>query len=320
MRPVIVLGVAVVTLCAAQARAGADPSDADRARDVAVRGTEAAASGDLRGAIALFKEARAIDDRAEYLCNIGYAYQLLAELPRAHLFLSECLVRGAAMDVGVAAAYRTRLADVENALRSGGFAPIDVTVTPRGAEVGASVFATDETAPGPRVLWLPPGHHTITATAPGHEPRSIDVDVAGTARHAVSIELAPVLPPITGPVTAPPPAAETWQIVDGPPPNRRPALIAFAGGGVALAAGGVFHVLALRTRDDIAANYRFAGPARDGREATWRTQVTGMTIGYGVGVVAVGVGAFLWWRSGRAAAPMRVPIGDGGAALVGWHF
>ncbi len=303
MRPAIVLVVGVLSLVGVPPRAGADGA-ADQARAVATRGTEAAASGDLRGAITLFKQARALDDRAEYLCNVGYAYQLLGELPRAHLFLSECLVRAAAMEATVADSFRGRLGDVEAALRAGGFAPVDVTVVPRGAEVGASVFDDDETAPGPRILWLPPGRHTLTAAATGHQRRAVEIDVAGTERHAVSIELAPA-------------------IVEVPPRrNRTPALVALAGGGVAVAAGGVFHALALGTRDDIAQNFPTEGSAREAREATWKRQVTGMTIGYGVGAVALGVGAYLWWKSGRGPRPLRAPAGgDGpGAATLGWRF
>ena len=321
MRPLILFVVGAAAIAGARAHAVAEPSAAERAREVAIRGTQAAEAGDLAGAIARFKEARALDDRAEYLCNIGYAYQLAGELPRAHLFLSECLVRAAAMDPGVATAFRARLADVEGALRAGGFAPVDVTVSPRGAAVGSSAFAADETAPGPRLVWLPPGRHHITASAPGHAPGAIELDVTGSGRHAASIELAPQRREATPPHVAPRPDPEPRDpaVTAAPGRDRTPAIAVLAGGGVAVAAGGVFHVLALRTRDDIAAHHPFEGPERDAREATWRTQVTGMAIGYGVGAVAIGVGAYLWWRTGRAPAPLRASGGDGVAAF-GWRF
>jgi hypothetical protein len=43
-----------------------------------------------------------------------------------------------------------------------------------------------------------------------------------------------------------------------------------------------------------------------------------MTIGYGVGAVAVGVGAYLWWRSSPRSAPIVRAKGD--AVAVGWAF
>ena len=65
MRPAFVLVVSLASLVCASPPAAADPSAADRAREVATRGTEAAAHGDLRGAIVLFKQARVLDDRRD---------------------------------------------------------------------------------------------------------------------------------------------------------------------------------------------------------------------------------------------------------------
>ncbi len=302
--------IVAFTLIVGAALAHAQPTPEVRAREIGARAVAAAEAGDLTAAIALFKEARGVDDRAEYLCNIGYAYQRLGELPRAHLFLSECLVRAGAMDLAAAQGFRSLLDDVEATLRSTGFAPVDVTVTPRGAEVGASTFAADETAPGPRIVWLPAGRHTIGARATGYQDAAEAVDVpTGGGRLAVSIALVP-LPAVV---------ADVPIVVVARRASRTPALIGFAAGGVGLAAGVYFHLQALGTRDEIARDHPFASPERDRVESTWRREVTGMYVGYGLGVVAVGVGAYLWWRSGPRGAPLVTPAGRDRVTLT-WSF
>src|SRR5688572_14838155 len=90
----------VVALLAAVRVAAAEPSPAGAAAaspatDAAppgealtrARAAEARArAGDYAGAIVLFKQAFALDGRAEYACNVGVAYYKARDLPRAQLF------------------------------------------------------------------------------------------------------------------------------------------------------------------------------------------------------------------------------------------
>ena len=197
----------VLALLAAGRVAAADPSPAAPAADSAAvapkgdaltraRAAEARArAGDYAAAIVLFKQAYAIDGRAEYACNVGVAYYKARDLPRAQLFLDACLLSGADLPQNFVASVWRVLETVEGRLRQGDYAPIDLRVAPADAEVRVSVFADDEPLIGSRRIWLPVGSHTITARATGHVGRQFTVEVGSRQPQRIDVVLPAVSPP-----------------------------------------------------------------------------------------------------------------------------
>ncbi len=175
MRSAAVLVASVMIGVTAPAAA----DDADDALELATQGEAAAASGDLAGAVALFKRALALDARPEYQCNVGVAYYKAGDQPRAQLFLSLCLARGSHLDATFLGSVRSVLVAVEDALRAGAFTPVDVVVEPASASFTVSAFADDEVVVGSRLVWLPNGDHTLRVSARGYVAKDVPVAAAG---------------------------------------------------------------------------------------------------------------------------------------------
>ena len=222
----------VVALLAAGRVAAADPKSAGAAPAAPpasaasssealtrARAAEARArAGDYAGAIVLFKEAFALDGRAEYACNVGVAYYKARDLPRAQLFLDACLLSGADLPQSFVASVWRVLETVEGRLRQGDYAPIDLRIAPADAEVRVSLFADDEPVIGSRRIWLPVGNHTITAAAPGHTKRQFTVEVGSRQAQRIDVVL---------PAESPPPASQAnSKPITDPAPSRPPPLAA----------------------------------------------------------------------------------------------
>jgi hypothetical protein len=118
-----------------------------------------------------------------------------------------------------------------------------------------------------------PGDHVIEASAPGYLKASARVSVKEAERKSVSVRLDAdpnaVVPPPSAAAAEPPPHAAPQPAKAPPPdtryaadtsgaassaPNRTGAYIAWAVGGVALAVGAGFGVVAMKGKNDIEAN------------------------------------------------------------------
>ncbi|MBL8620208.1 MAG: hypothetical protein JNK64_02865 [Myxococcales bacterium] len=296
------MAVALITPAAAHA----EPATADA---LAAEAEALAKAGDFVGAAGKFRDAHAADPRPELLCNVGVAFHKARDLPRAQLYLGQCLTRGGSLDPGFLASVRAVFAAVEDQLRAGDFAPIDVSPEPGGAAFTVSAFSPGDTLVGARLVWLPFGHHTLHVTADGYVARDVDVDVATRDRQAVrpALTRAPVaiVPPPPPPDRAPPGPAR---------PSTRPAWIA---SGATLAVGVTAGLLYLRARgwaDDAGApdlqrdQYRDrVDLARAYQHASW--VAAGLA---GVGAVASG---YLWRRALRTPATVDVAPTPGGVAV-----
>jgi hypothetical protein len=300
--------VALVTPGVAQGEP--DPGQADA---LAAEAQALAAGGDFLGAAGKYRDAHAADPRPDLLCNVGVAFHKARDLPRAQLYLGQCLTRGGSLDPGFLASVRAVFAAVEDQLRAGEFAPVDVTPEPAGAAFTVDAFGVGDALGGARRVWLPFGHHALHVTAAGYLPFDIEFDVATRDRRALRprllrapVEIVPPPPPDPTPPAAPPrrPAR----------PSARPAWIA---SGATLAVGVAAGVLYLRARswaDDAGApelqpdQYRDrVDLARAYQHASW--VAAGLA---GVGAVASG---YLWRRALRAPATVDVAPTAGGVAL-----
>ena len=299
--------VAVLVLC------GAAHADPKATADALIKeGNVLAAQSDFGGAIAKYKAAALTHSRAIDDCNIGSAYIELHKWPQAQLFLDRCHSRATTAATTDFSEQRVKVA--KEAMRGGAYAPIDV-VEPAGATVTVSSFEPDETFTPPRVIWLAHGTHTLTITRNGFQPRTVVVDVPRDQRVSEQLEPVPVVEPkVERPklveTTMPPPSPS-------PPPRARSSRRTwgkiFLIGGVGVAAlGGVFHVLASRTRGR--AEELFAGDQFDAEVSTFKTQRAVAIGGYALGGIAIGTGLYLL-MTGKERAPVALAPRPGGAVV-----
>lgn len=297
---IAVLAVVLITPAVAEAA-----PDAARADALAAEAEALAKAGDFVGAAGKFRDAHAADPRPELLCNVGVAFHKARDLPRAQLYLGQCLTRGGSLDPGFLAAVRAVFAAVEDQLRAGEFAPVDVSPEPSGAAFTVSAFSEGDTLVGARLVWLPFGHHTLHVTADGYRPFDVVLDV-GTRDHRA---IRPRLLRVATVVEPPPP-----PVIQPVRRTPRPALIA-SGATVAIGitAGALYLLARGAARDAGAADidqptYRDrVDTARAYQHASW--VAAGLA---GVGAVASG---YLWYRALRAPAAVEVAPTAGGVAL-----
>jgi hypothetical protein len=85
----------------------------------------------------------------------------------------------------------SELAKLEQILRAGSFAPVEITVEPAGAEAWVDTMK-DVRFPTPLVVWLPFGVHEVTAGAPDHYGAMRRIAINSTAPFDLSFRLDPV--------------------------------------------------------------------------------------------------------------------------------
>ena len=310
--------LAIIALAAAAAPAVAQqPPRPDRASEADRLASEAAAlaaAGDLPGAAARFRAAHALDPRPELLCNIGVAFHKARDLPRAHLYLGPCMTRIGSLDAGFAASVRTVFAAIEDELRAGDFAPIDVAVTPATASFTVSSFEPEDAIVGDRLIWLPFGHHTLTVHAEGHIERTIAVDIGDRAKQSVRVvvERTPV-DAAPGPGPGPTPIGP----VPGQRGSRTPAVAATVATGVlGVGALGVYLLARSAASDAGAAGIDATEYAERVDRARFRQHLSwGLAAGTVVGVAA---SSWLWYRATRTMT-VTVDVAGGSEATAAIH-
>ncbi len=144
-----------------------------------------------------------------------------------------------------------------------------------------------------------PGPHHVGAEADGYVSASSDVTLADGQSLTVSLHLDPRL---AAPVANGAPAAQTSpaqaSLTVAPEPvhaNRAPAYVSLVVGGAGLVAGTIFGVLALSTQSHLNsecnASKECPGSAQGDVDGL-HTDALVSTIGFGVGVVGVGLGTY----------------------------
>lgn len=126
-------------------------------------------------------------------------------------------------------------------------AVIELTTVPPGAVV--MVDGAAQPPATPIVLKLTPGMHRLSVSAPGYEPKELDIDAQAGMKQAQTIELSlvppppPPPPPAPTPVTTPPPA---------PPAERSmvPAYVTLGIAGAGAVVGTIFGLQALSAKND----------------------------------------------------------------------
>ncbi|HEY6077369.1 MAG TPA: hypothetical protein VIW29_01115 [Polyangiaceae bacterium] len=182
---------------------------------------------------------------------------------------------------------------------------------------GLEVMFDDHPVP-PALLGVPkpvnPGAHRISARAPGYEPYSYELTLAEGAAQAIEIALSPVKPAAASvPRSAPAPA----------PSDKRTGastltISLLAGGGVALAVGAVTGIVALNRKHSLDTACNPGCPSDMASDLdSFRLNRTISYVSFGVGIAAVGTGAYLLLHKSSSGAQVGARLLPGGGALTG---
>ncbi|MBV9950088.1 MAG: hypothetical protein JOZ69_24825, partial [Myxococcales bacterium] len=185
-----------------------------------------------------------------------------------------------------------------------GPAPEQVAVTVDGTGVPAALFDSDRPSD--------PGPHEVRASAAGYRSATANVKLVEGASSAVDLKLepeanggaagAPVgaaagsLPPGPAEIAEGPSRAPGAEPARGSGPNRVPAFVAYGVGGVGLAVGAVFGVLALGTKsslDNACPNRVCPTQASRADIDALSTRANVANVGFGVAILGGVVGTVL---------------------------
>ncbi len=290
---------------------------AETSDDLVTQGQELARQGRIDDAIARFRAADAVEPRAVHSCLIGLAYLRGGALGNAEVSFAHCHQRSTApLPVWVAKEEQDLVARLEASTLG------TVTLVLDADIVSLAVPALLDGGAFPPIqrLRLPAGAHRIVgSTRDGGELVTTVVVEQRTAHEATLVAPRatapdPVVPAGTGagdvrPIPAPRPI---------PPPRSLVPKVFVIGGGAAVIAGALVHVLAVRpARVDLE-----AAPTGADYDAALGDYTTprSLTIGlYAIGGAALITGAVLGWRDRRAPI-VSARIGAGGATIgLVWH-
>ena len=330
-------------LAGAAARAQSpSPEDIAAARVLGTDGTRLADSGNCLDAITkleaaekLYHAPTTLDRLGECQISVG---RLVAGTENLNRLVREPLAANAP-PAFVAAKKRgqqalsTALPRIGNLRIHVDGAPADqVAVTVDGAAVSTALLDADRPTN--------PGTHEVAATAAGYTTATMSVSVREGGESTVSLKIDRELSaPATATAIAPAGQAAGPLPLAGPPPSsgsgdhRAAAYVAFGVGGVGLAVGTLFGVLALSTKstlDGECANKTCPAASQSDIDSL-KSKSTISTVGFGVGLVGLATGAILLVVShpseSRAAASTRTaprprvsPWVSVGAAGVGGTF
>jgi hypothetical protein len=312
-RQVVRCALGALPLCATFVLAGgaahaqtASPEDVAAARSLGTEGTRLADAGDCNGAIPKLEAAEKLYHAPTTLDRLGECEiavgRLVAGTEDLNRVVRESLAANAPAAF-VAAKKRAQQALTAAQPRIGNLkihvdgAPADkVTLTVDGVAVSSALLDADRPTD--------PGAHAVNATAPGFKMASDNVTVREGTESTLSLKLE--VDPTAVASAAPLPAGATTLAASTAPvapastdgsggPSRGPAIAAFAVGGVGLVVGTVFGVLALgskSTLDSECVNKTCASSAQSDIDSL-SSKATVSTIGFGVGIAGVAVGAIL---------------------------
>jgi hypothetical protein len=175
----------VIVLGAAPALAESGPT----AVELQAHGEELAKGGRYADAIAEFKAADRIEPNATHKCLVALAYTRRELWPQAEIFIARCHVLATTEPLPEWVPVVDKL--IEERIGQATVAEVQITIDPAGtpAELSVSSFLPDETFTPATQIHLTPGHHVITATAPGFETEHHAIDVTGKAPTHVAIRM-----------------------------------------------------------------------------------------------------------------------------------
>ncbi|WP_438030457.1 hypothetical protein [Sorangium sp. So ce233] len=288
----------------------AQVSDADRAtaRSLAVEGQESLDRKDYAAALDRFRRADAIIHAPTLLLGVARAQVGLGQWIAAQESYSRILREGA--PEGSPEPFFEAIAAAQRELDALAPRIPQVLLSVRGPD---AADVTIDGEPVPRAALgvrrpVDPGEHTVRATAAGFAPVEVKLTLAEGASEAVALELKPIAPP---PGASRPPLArapDAGPVASGRGTRTTLGIAALGLGGVGVAAGAVGGLLAIGKHSDL--SDRCPGnrcdPSLQGDVDSYHAMGTLSTIGFVVGAVGVGAGAFLLLTAPRS--PQRAGI------------
>ena len=287
----------------------ARPASADEAgRNPAVaqalyeEGRRLVDAGQFAEACPKFKQSYDLDPGGGTLLNLADCYEKLGKTALAWSTFKEALVMAERDGRGSRAEYaREHIASLEARLSTLSIQPAAAARVP-GFTVSLDGTPFGEAAWGVAVP-IDPGKHVVRAEAPGKRAFEREIEIAAAGRQTLEI------PALEDAAAASSPAP-TAPAGDEPPKDRAAedsslGDIGWMVGGVGLVSVGVGSFFGLRAfskwseRNDACEGGCTEAAERAGDQAG--TAATISTVGFGVGVVAIGVGTFLVLSSGSSA-------------------
>lgn len=160
-----------------------------------------------------------------------------------------------------------------------------------------------------------PGPHELAVTAPGFAPFHQEFALAEGEHRVIAVpRLTPLVAP-RAPRPAPPPAPSPHA---SSAPGRPWAYVLGGVGIASVGAGVATGVVALNRQSELDAQCHPGCPeqARDAL-SSYRANRTLSYVTFGVGAVALGAGAYLWFKTSPQAAPLAAGVSPNGLSLRG---
>jgi hypothetical protein len=224
-----------------------DKKTKDAARKAYGEGEKAYAAGDYAAAYAGFSKANELIPSSQAAYWAAKALDGQGKAEEAISAYERLLVDpdfGKLGDEKTADA-RARMAELKGKL----VGEISVVTAPAGATV--LVDGTPQTGETPLTVKLPPGPHKLSVTAPGFDPKDVELDVKGGEKSEQKLELVAKAPP---PPPPPEPVVEAPAPPPPPPPppprSKVPAYITLGIAGAGAVVGTIFGIKALGSKSD----------------------------------------------------------------------
>ncbi len=250
-------------------------------------------------ACAAFDESERLDPQLGTLLNLAFCQETLGKTASAWRAYSAGAVWGEQRGQHDRAAWAlSRASDVSKRL------PLVLLALPAGTSAirGATIQIDDDVVPASgwfTPLPLDPGEHTLQVSAPGHRSQQIALHVNdGPSTQSVSIPVLEVLP-----------ATPSLASGEAPQPSSRgegQRVVGWVGLGVGVAAlglGTAFGILTLSKKSD--ASGHCAGTECDATGVADQDEAhrdaTVSTLAFGVGLVSLGIGAWLTLTAGPSS-------------------
>ena len=313
------------------ARADASAADKAAARDLGIQGIQLADKGDCAGALVPLQKAASLFPAPTIVERLGECQIELGKIVAG----TESLQSVVHEDLGpspspafVEAQKRAqkvlelslpRIAKL--VLHLVGPKPADASITVDGEKMPSALLDAERPTD--------PGHHDLAASAPGFRDGTTPVDLTAGKTTEVTLTLEPLPASAAAPAPVPPapaPAQPTGPLAPAGPSSSGspvPAIVAFAAGGVGVALGSVFGLMAAGKKSslDQVCQSKNCPTTSQGDIDAMNTDATVSTVGFSVGLVGVGVGiVLLMVRPGEgSASPSSVglTVGPGSLGLSG---
>jgi len=309
--------VASLALCLASP-AAAQTRDSAGAEALFEAGREALEKGDYEVACQRFEESNRLESAAGTILNLANCRERLGQLASAWQRYREAVHKLPGGDERVTLAR-------EGAARLEPRVPrLTIKLAP-GAPAGA-VVARDGIELGSASLGLPlpvdPGDHVITVSAPGHAQTRVVVALKEAERRELVLEAGVAEPEATAPTSSDPASATADTRAAAQSTGSGTRTLGFVIGGVGVAGlavslvAGAKALSAKSTVDDECLNNLCTQAGLDAADSG-KTWITVSNVAAAVGVVGVGVGAYLMLsaRSNAGETALAAQALPGGGAL-----